>query len=348
MEESSLSLVNSYSMQAIGKRSLWMGSLDSSIDEVVITAAFEKMGERPQRVKFIRDKVTGLPNTSFCFVQFKDQEAAESTMKRINGKPIPNAPHLKFNLAPTRSGSERESPHQRKSEFSLFVGNLTEDVTESELLHFFSSRYSTVKEATLCKSPDGLSKGFGFVRFYNERDHLEALRRMDGVRGLGSRTIYVKLATPRPRGRYTETSDRQEEHQDTYGYYGQQQQTNQYPTQTHSSNNNNPYYGSDAWSGQYQQYQSQYPQPYQYPSQLNESPSLTNTQQQIENPSGKEEKDAEKDESEELADQELHLNVDLMNEDFIRNNEELYSSLEKSRWHFVDSVTTTIDEICMT
>lgn len=66
-------------------------------------------------------------------------------------------------------------------------------------LFAFCSISSHALSYVVCKSPDGLSKGFGFVRFYNERDHLEALRRMDGVRGLGSRTIYVKLATPRPR-----------------------------------------------------------------------------------------------------------------------------------------------------
>ena len=51
----------------------------------------------------------------------------------------------------------------------------------------------------VCKTPDGMTKGFGFVRFYNEQEHREALRRMDGVRGLGNRPIFVKLATPKPR-----------------------------------------------------------------------------------------------------------------------------------------------------
>lgn len=341
MEETSSNLGLSPVPLALSRRSLWMGSLDPSMDEELITAAFQRMGEQVHRVKYIRDKITGLRNSGYCFLEFKDQEAAEAALRRVNGKQVPNFPHCKFTLAPARTGAEKEAFLTRRAEFSLYVGNLTEEVTEADLLNFFSSRYSSVKEARLCKTPDGVTKGFGFVRFYNEQEHGEALRRMDGVRGLGSRTIFVKLATPKPsnfRGRYGETADRQEDHQDTYGYYSHHYQSNQYP-----QNQANPYYPTDAWGGHqsYQQpnYQAHYPQQYDYSNQTQET--LPSTQQSTQD-------NQEKDEDEELADQEVRLNIDKMNEEFISNNEELYSSLEKSRWHFVDSVTTTIDEISMT
>lgn len=78
------------------------------------------------------------------------------------------------------------------------------------------------------------------------------------------------------RGRYGETADRQEDHQDTYGYYSHHYQSNQYP-----QNQANPYYPTDAWGGHqsYQQpnYQAHYPQQYDYSNQTQET--LPSTQQ---------------------------------------------------------------------
>ncbi|KAJ8032806.1 tRNA selenocysteine 1-associated protein 1 [Holothuria leucospilota] len=335
------------SSPTVNKKTLWMGDLEPIMDEAAIASAFERMGEKAEMVKFVRDKRTKVRINSYCFVEFKDSESAERALKRLNGKPLPNFPHVNFKLNLGQYGKEPGRSVYRKNEFSLFIGNLTDEVDESQLLNFFSSRYSTVREAKLCRNPDGTTKNFGFVRFFNEQDSLEALNRMNGVRGLGSKPLYVSQATPKPyfpKEKYNRNEDYH--HQDTYGYYYQQYQSSQYPQQQQQQQQyQSPYYGGDTWGGQsYQPYQ-QYQQPYDYGSQSQEAQSSVGTSQPSQQISAK---DSEKDEDEEFEDQGLHLNVTKLNEEFIQNNEEFYASLEKSRWHFIESVTTNLDDICMT
>uniref|UniRef100_A0A3Q0R046 tRNA selenocysteine 1-associated protein 1 n=1 Tax=Amphilophus citrinellus TaxID=61819 RepID=A0A3Q0R046_AMPCI len=77
---------------------LWMGNLESYMDEKFITRAFSTMGEQVVNVRIIRNKMTG-GALGYCFVEMTDEATAERCLRKINGKPLPGAnPPTRFKL----------------------------------------------------------------------------------------------------------------------------------------------------------------------------------------------------------------------------------------------------------
>ncbi|VDN16232.1 unnamed protein product [Dibothriocephalus latus] len=83
-------------------------------------------------------------------------------------------------------------------EFSLFVGELTEDVDDLALFNAFK-KYPSCRSAKVVMN-NGKSRGYGFVRFSSESDQDKALIEMQNFCGLGYKPIRVSLAIPK---RYT-------------------------------------------------------------------------------------------------------------------------------------------------
>ncbi|XP_068189011.1 tRNA selenocysteine 1-associated protein 1-like isoform X3 [Antennarius striatus] len=82
---------------------LWMGNLETYMDEKFITRAFSTMGEQVMNVRIIRNKMTGLPSPrgalGYCFVEMTDEATAERCLRKVNGKSLPGAsPPTRFKL----------------------------------------------------------------------------------------------------------------------------------------------------------------------------------------------------------------------------------------------------------
>lgn len=160
-----------------------------------------QVGENPVSVKLIRDKM-GKPQ--YCFVTFSSQQAVASAIQK-NRMQVPGSSRtFKLNWA---SGGNHGDPRAARqggvssgakssSEFSVFVGDLDQNVTEPTLYARFSKEYSgAVKQVKIMvDSATGASKGFGFVRFFTEDAQQAALRDMNGVI-IGERPIRVGAAT---------------------------------------------------------------------------------------------------------------------------------------------------------
>jgi RNA recognition motif-containing protein len=81
------------------------------------------------------------------------------------------------------------------TEYSLFVGDLSPQVTDPMLLQCFSTHFrSTTSAKVITDAATGQSKGYGFVRFSDAFDCEDALTRMDGAI-VGNRAIRVSPAT---------------------------------------------------------------------------------------------------------------------------------------------------------
>ena len=79
----------------------------------------------------------------------------------------------------------------------LYVGNLSYEVTDSELEKIFST-YGTVVSAQIVSDRDtGQSKGFGFVEMAVEREAQAAIQGLGGQQHNG-RALTVNEAKPRP------------------------------------------------------------------------------------------------------------------------------------------------------
>ena len=66
-----------------------------------------------------------------------------------------------------------------------------------ELYKFFSARYQSVRTCKVVMDASGYPKGYGFVRFLDEREQQSALANMQGASGLGAKPIKVSSAIPK-------------------------------------------------------------------------------------------------------------------------------------------------------
>lgn len=184
--------------------------------ENFVIAAFRKMGEEPQTVRLMRNKYTGEP-AGYCFVNFQSDEQAIDAMHKLNGKPIPGTnPIVRFRL---NSASNSNKLPGNEREFSVWVGDLSSDVDDYSLYRSFSTKYTSIKTAkgnfniipalivnilmtvysTVILDTSGFSKGYGFVRFGLEEEQKAALYEMNGYIGLGSKSLKICNAVPKPK-----------------------------------------------------------------------------------------------------------------------------------------------------
>lgn len=78
----------------------------------------------------------------------------------------------------------------------LFVGSLTDMVTESVLMEMFSPFGKVTEAVIITDRGTGQSRGFAFVTFENRHDGAQAIEELDGAE-LDGRHITVKVATTR-------------------------------------------------------------------------------------------------------------------------------------------------------
>uniref|UniRef100_A0A3Q0R5I0 tRNA selenocysteine 1-associated protein 1 n=1 Tax=Amphilophus citrinellus TaxID=61819 RepID=A0A3Q0R5I0_AMPCI len=202
---------------------LWMGNLESYMDEKFITRAFSTMGEQVVNVRIIRNKMTG-GALGYCFVEMTDEATAERCLRKINGKPLPGAnPPTRFKLNRATFGKQDSGQM-----YSLFVGDLTPDVDDGMLYEFFYNRYPSCRGGKVVLDSMGNSKGCGFVQFPDERLQKRALEECQGAVGLGGKPLRLSLANKQ--------QQQQSEHkawQSTSGYRHNYDQYTQYHQQAY-------------------------------------------------------------------------------------------------------------------
>lgn len=90
----------------------------------------------------------------------------------------------------------------------LFVGGLSEDITETELTSIFED-YGQVESCSIILDRiTRNNKGFGFVEMVNDADATSAIEALDGTE-LNGKKIAVNVAKPREeRGRDHRNNDR--------------------------------------------------------------------------------------------------------------------------------------------
>ncbi|KAG9319737.1 hypothetical protein KVV02_004853 [Mortierella alpina] len=172
-----------------------MGELEPWMDENWIRGAWYTAGEQVS-VKMIRDKYTGA-SAGYCFVELSGPAAAAKAINTLNGMLIPGTNKVfKLNWA-SGGGMASASGPGVGQEFSVFVGDLSPEVTEFMLVSKFQERYMSCRSAKIMTdATTGISRGYGFVRFGDESEQLRALHEMQGVY-CGSRPIRISMATPK-------------------------------------------------------------------------------------------------------------------------------------------------------
>jgi len=78
----------------------------------------------------------------------------------------------------------------------LYVGNLSYDITSSDLEAMLSPHGTVVSAEVISDRATGRSKGFGFVEMESDADAQAAITALDGQQS-GGRTLTVNEAKPR-------------------------------------------------------------------------------------------------------------------------------------------------------
>ncbi|KFK39249.1 hypothetical protein AALP_AA3G219800 [Arabis alpina] len=175
-------------------KTLWVGDLLHWMDEAYLHSCFSHSGE-VSTVKVIRNKLTS-QSEGYGFVEFHSRAAAEEVLQNFSGTMMPNADQpFRLNWASFSTGEKRAV--ENGPELSIFVGDLSPDVTDTLLQELFVERYPSVKSAkVVIDSNTGRSKGYGFVRFGDESERSRALTEMNGA-FCSNRQMRVNIATPK-------------------------------------------------------------------------------------------------------------------------------------------------------
>ncbi|XP_020593973.1 polyadenylate-binding protein RBP45-like [Phalaenopsis equestris] len=157
-------------------RTLWIGDLQYWMEETYIHGCFAQSGE-VMSVKLIRNRQTGQLE-GYGFIEFATRAAADRVLQTYNGTLMPNSEQV-FRLNWASAGGKRADDG---NDYTIFVGDLSADVTDSMLQETFGSHYPSVKGAKIVTDRiTGRSKGYGFVRFGDVNEQTRAMTEMNGV-----------------------------------------------------------------------------------------------------------------------------------------------------------------------
>ena len=152
------------------EKTLWMGDLESWMNEPFITSSFQKFGFHPKSIQIIRFKKCNILK-SCCYITFNSFFELNAALLTLNTKKIPDTNYyFKLNLV------KYNSIHHQ----NIYVGNLSPKVTDMELYILFKSKYPSVYFASIIRD-NGVSRGYGFVHFGNDEEYNRCLNEMDGI-----------------------------------------------------------------------------------------------------------------------------------------------------------------------
>ena len=174
---------------------LWVGTTEIwESEEQLMRVVKQETGIAPLACWFSRNKETGTLE-GYGFIQFNNTSEAATVLRLLQGAPIPNKPNAQFKLnwSSTKGSSDINTVRQATG-YSVYVGNLPISVDESRLLQFFRRYFQSAISARLIKGTDGISKGYGFVKFNTQKEVDNAIRILNGSTEFG-RGIKVSEAT---------------------------------------------------------------------------------------------------------------------------------------------------------
>lgn len=220
---------------------LWWGDLEPWMDEEYAKQVCELMGWDQVTVQipqFPADpaSIQQANNPGYCFLTFPTPQHAASVLSQINSaaasgnqpilpnstKPFvlnwagPSSPSPITSTFPTSATVERpasasnSSAQSQQKEYSIFVGDLAPEVSNSDLVAVFRNPvlglrndrapkfirpFYSCKSAKIMLDPvTGVSRGYGFVRFTDEADQQRALIEMHGLYCLSRPSAYLQFS----------------------------------------------------------------------------------------------------------------------------------------------------------
>ena len=112
----------------------------------------------------------------YGFLIFESKEDADKALKELKGKYMPNTSNKTFQI-----NHASFNDRKKENEHSVYVCDLSHNVTSEQLISFFKSKYKSVIGGKIIIDPKTkLSKGYGFVTFSDEKEKEKAMIEMNG------------------------------------------------------------------------------------------------------------------------------------------------------------------------
>jgi polyadenylate-binding protein len=118
----------------------------------------------------------------YGFVQFDSVESAKNAIKSLNGTSLDGKRIFVGPFVAKENRESTSSPSGSNKFNNVFVKNLSEPTTESDLIDIFG-KFGKITSTIVMREGDGKSKCFGFVNFENPDDAVAA------VEGLNRKTF---------------------------------------------------------------------------------------------------------------------------------------------------------------
>ncbi|ESK93617.1 mrna binding post-transcriptional regulator [Moniliophthora roreri MCA 2997] len=206
---------------------IWRG-LEPWMDEEYVKQVCVVMGWEPSSIKVPSSADPNNNNPGYCLLTFSSQDKASSVLSKIKTSStppvLPNSNksfQMDFAISPQNpmpfvqtQPLLQQAQIQYPTEYSIFVGDLALEVSNSDLVAVFRNPvlglrndrepkfirpFLSCKSAKIMLDPvTGISKGYGFVRFTDESDQQRALIEMHGLYCL-SRPMRISAATTKPK-----------------------------------------------------------------------------------------------------------------------------------------------------
>lgn len=163
--------------------SLYVGELKSEVSEQLLWTVFSPYGQVVS-VKVCRDSQTQM-SLGYAYVNFRTTQEAEKAMEQVNFTPIDGKPCRVM-------WSMRDASRRKFGVGNLFIKNIDPNLDAKSLYQAFSS-FGPVLSCKIALDEYGLSKGYGFIQFYNEVDATKARERSNGVRFSKKKLVVTKF-----------------------------------------------------------------------------------------------------------------------------------------------------------
>lgn len=160
--------------------SLYVGDLHPECGEATLYEAFSQAGNVAS-CRVCRDSVTKR-SLGYGYVNYFEVKDAERALDTLN--------YMSIKGKPCRVMWAQKDPVWKKSTANnVFVKNLDADI-DNKALHDTFSIFGNILSCKVCTTPDGKSRGYGFVHYEAEEAAKTAIEKVNGMM-IGSSTVFV-------------------------------------------------------------------------------------------------------------------------------------------------------------
>jgi len=168
-----------------GAAKLFVGQVPWACSESDLYSLFAPFGKLHEVVIF-RNRVSQ-DRAGYGFVTFESRDDARAAIDALHFKAT--MPRSNNNLLQVKFADSEGNLNDPK----LFVGNLAVDVVEQDLRHIFAP-FGEISEIVILRSPDGMARGSGFVRFKRLDSAQMAIENLNNRYDLRGRLLSVSFA----------------------------------------------------------------------------------------------------------------------------------------------------------